>query len=74
MQEVFLLGLVVSLLKLAHLADLKFGFGLWALVGAVLCTTAALTAIDRRELWDRLEIAEGRREAHSAKEEDPTPV
>jgi len=57
MLEVFLLGLVVSLLKLGHLADVHFGIGLWALVGLVLCLAAALAGIDRRELWDRLEVA-----------------
>ena len=57
MLEVFLLGLIVSLLKLGHLADLEFGTGLWALVGLVLCTAAAIGGIDRMELWDRLEVA-----------------
>lgn len=57
MLEVFLLGLLVSLLKLGHLADLTFGIGLWALAGVVVCTSAAIAGIDRQELWDRLEIA-----------------
>lgn len=57
MLEVFLLGVVVSLLKLGHLAHLTYGTGLWALVGVVLCTSAAMAGIDRLELWDRLEIA-----------------
>ena len=74
MQEVFLLGLIVSLLKLAHLADLQLGFGLWALAGAVLCTAAALASIDRRELWDRLEIAERLHEAHLRKEAKAAPA
>ena len=56
MLEVFLLGLLVSLQKLGHLATLQYGVGLWALAGAVLCLAAAVGAIDRMELWDRLEI------------------
>lgn len=56
MLEVFLLGLLVSLLKLGHLAHVTFDTGLWALAGVVLCTSAALGGIDRLELWDRLEI------------------
>lgn len=57
MPEVFLLGFIVSLLKLAHLAHLSYGAGLWALCGLVICLAAALAGIDRRELWDRLEVA-----------------
>lgn len=57
MLEVFLLGMVVSLLKLGHIADLKFGIGLWALSALVICLAAALSGIDRLELWDRLEVA-----------------
>lgn len=60
MLEVFLLGLIVSLLKLGHLAELEFTTGLWALAGLVICLAAALSGIDRRELWDRLEVANQR--------------
>lgn len=57
MLEVFLLGMIVSLMKLGHVAEVHFGIGLWALAGLVLCLAAALAGIDRRELWDRLEVA-----------------
>lgn len=57
MLEVFLLGLLVSLLKLKNLADLQFGIGLAALVGVILCSSKAVAGIDRLELWDRMEVA-----------------
>lgn len=57
MLEVFLLGLIVSLLKLGKLADVEFDTGLWALIAVVLCNAAAIGGIDRLELWDRLEIS-----------------
>lgn len=57
MIEVFLLGVLVSLLKLGSLADLHFGVGFWALVALMLCMAGAVAAIDKRELWDRLEVA-----------------
>ena len=56
MLEVFLLGFIVSLLKLGHLAELHFGIGLWALIALVVCMSAALAGVDHRELWDRMEL------------------
>ncbi len=57
MIEVFLLGVLVSLLKLGKLAELHFGVGFWALTALMFCMAAAVAAIDKRELWDRLEVA-----------------
>ena len=57
MVEVFLLGVLVSLLKLAKMADIVFGIGFWAFAGVMLCTAAAVAGIDRDELWDRMEVA-----------------
>lgn len=57
MVEVFLLGVLVSLLKIAKVADVHFGLGFWAFAGVMLCLAAAVAGIDREELWDRLEVA-----------------
>lgn len=57
MIEVFLLGVLVSLLKLGQLADLEFGTGFWAFAALMVCMAAAVAGIDRNELWDRLEVA-----------------
>ncbi len=57
MVEVFLLGVLVSLLKLAKVADVHFGTGFWAFAGVMMCLAAAVAAIDRDELWDRMEVA-----------------
>lgn len=57
MVEVFLLGVLVSLLKLAKVADVQFGMGFWAFGLLMFCMAAAIAAIDRDELWDRLEVA-----------------
>jgi paraquat-inducible protein A len=57
MLEVFLVGILVSLLKLGAVGDVHLGTGFWALVGLVFCTAYAMAGIDRLELWDRLEIA-----------------
>jgi paraquat-inducible protein A len=58
MVEVFLLGVLVSLMKLAKVADVNFGIGFWAFAGVMLCMAGAVAGIDREELWDRLEVAE----------------
>ena len=57
MIEVFLLGVLVSLLKLAKMADLQFGLGFWAFAILMICMAGAMAGIDRNELWDRLEVA-----------------
>ncbi len=57
MIEVFLLGALVSLLKLGKLAELTLGTAFWSFVGLIICLTAALASIHPRELWTRLEMA-----------------
>jgi paraquat-inducible protein A len=57
MIEVFLLGVLVSLMKLGEMADLVFGLGFWAFAALMVCMAAAVAGIDRNELWDRLEVA-----------------
>ena len=57
MLEVFLLGVLVSLLKLGSLATLTLGTSFWAFVGVIVCLTAALATLDQHELWTRLDGA-----------------
>lgn len=59
MTEVFLLGVLVSLLKLGNLATLTLGTSFWAFVALIICLTAALTSLHPRELWGRIEEAHG---------------
>lgn len=56
MIEVFLLGALVSLLKLGKLASLTLGTSFWAFVALIICLTSALASIHPRELWARLEM------------------
>jgi paraquat-inducible protein A len=58
MVEVFLLGVLVSLLKLGNLATLTLGTSFWAFVGLIGCLIAALAATDHAELWEQLEAAQ----------------
>ena len=57
MTEVFLLGVLVSLLKLFSLATVTIGISFYAFAVMVVCMTASLTCIGRHELWELLERA-----------------
>ena len=57
MAEVFLVSVLVSLLKLGHLATLTLGTSFWSYVGQIICLTAAIVSIHPSELWLRIEEA-----------------
>lgn len=57
MIEIFMLGVLVSLMKLTKLASVHLGLSFWAFALLILCVTASFGAIDRAELWRRLEMA-----------------
>jgi paraquat-inducible protein A len=52
MVEVFMLGALVSLVKIAEVATLTLGFGLVALAALMLVQSAAYAAFDPHELWE----------------------
>jgi paraquat-inducible protein A len=57
MVEVFMLGVLVSLVKLAHLAGVVPGIALWSF-GALMFLMAAVAAVfDPRDLWARMSVA-----------------
>jgi paraquat-inducible protein A len=57
MPEVLILGMLVSMVKLSHLADLLPGAGIWSLGGVMLLLAALATVVDRRDLWQAWEEA-----------------
>lgn len=57
MVSVFMLGTVVSLVKLSHLARLELGIALWSFAGLMLLMTAAASTFNPHAVWERLEIA-----------------
>ncbi len=58
MVEVFLVGVLVSFIKIAAMATVVFGMSFWAFVGAALCLTGALSVLDRHQLWSAIEAAD----------------
>lgn len=55
MVDVFLLGAIVSLVKLTQIAQVHVGAALGAVVAYILLVTAALAAFEPRALWARAE-------------------
>jgi paraquat-inducible protein A len=58
MVEVFLLGALVSLAKLAHLAHLTPDVALWSFGALIVLLACAASAFDERAMWRRLERME----------------
>ena len=60
MGEVMILGIMVALIKIAELASVDVGIGMYA-VGALVVLLAAISmTFDPREVWKRVEWADGR--------------
>ena len=59
MLEVFMLGVLVSLVKLGALAHVVPGIGLWCLGGFVFLSAAAHTFFNVHSYWNRLEMRHG---------------
>jgi paraquat-inducible protein A len=57
MVEVFMLGVLVTLVKLLHLASVVPGVAMWSLAGVMMLLAAAASSFDQRRLWARLEAA-----------------
>jgi paraquat-inducible protein A len=52
MTQVFMLGVLVSLVKLAHLAHVVPGIALWSFGGLILLLTAAVSSFNMHDLWN----------------------
>lgn len=57
MTEVLILGMLVALVKLAHIATVVPGVALWAFGAVMLLLAAAASAFDPRDLWARMDAA-----------------
>ena len=55
MLEVYMLGVLVAITKLAGMATIVLGTAFYAFIALILVTTAATSAMDPRAVWDRLE-------------------
>lgn len=59
MNEVMLLGILVALIKIAELATVEPGIGMYAMGALVVLFAAIMTTIDPHEIWERVAWVNG---------------
>lgn len=59
MMEVMLLGILVALIKIAELATVEAGIGMYAVGVLVLLFPAVMVSVDPDEIWQRVQWADG---------------
>jgi paraquat-inducible protein A len=59
MNEVMLLGILVALIKIAELATVEPGIGMYAMGALVVLLAAIMATIDPHEIWTRVQWANG---------------
>ncbi len=55
MVEVFFIGVLVSLVKIAHMATVVIGISFWGYGAFALCFIAAVSNLDRLQYWNQIE-------------------
>jgi len=55
MVEVFFVGVLVSLVKIAHMATILVGISFWAYAAFSVLFTMAMTNLDKYQCWQRIE-------------------
>lgn len=60
MVEVFIIGVIVSLVKIAAMATVVIGIAFWAYAAFAICFIVAVANLDRYQCWEHLEaLGEG---------------
>ncbi len=55
MAEVFLIGVLVSMIKIAALATVALGLSFFAYIGFTVCFILMLSSLDNHQFWDAIE-------------------
>lgn len=58
MVEVFIIGVIVALVKIAAMATVYLGVSFWAYVAFAICFTLAVASLDRYQCWSQIEALE----------------
>ncbi|MFT4518889.1 MAG: paraquat-inducible protein A [Halioglobus sp.] len=59
MVEVFIIGVIVSLVKLSEIASVVLGVSFWTYVAFSICFIVAVASLDRYQCWEDLEHLQG---------------
>ena len=70
MNEVMMLGILVALIKIAELATVAAGIGMYAVGALVILFPAIMVTFDEDEIWQRVEWADGSSPRTSSREFD----
>jgi len=54
MSEIFLIGVMVSMVKIMSMADIEFGVSFWAYSAFVICYVAVTAKLNKHSLWHQL--------------------
>lgn len=54
MPEIFLVGVLISLIKITSLAEISIGLSFWAFAGFVACFIFTLVKLDKKAIWDKV--------------------
>jgi paraquat-inducible protein A len=55
MAEVFFIGVLVSLVKIAHMASVVLGLSFWAYAGFTVLFVMTLSNVDKFQFWQKIE-------------------
>ena len=69
MNEVMMLGILVALIKIAELATVEAGAGMYAMGALVLLFPAIMATFDTEEIWQRVQWADGRDKGRGSRDE-----
>ena len=58
MLEVMMLGIMVALIKIAEVASVETGIGMYAVFALIMLIPSIMVTFDARELWSRVEWVE----------------
>jgi paraquat-inducible protein A len=61
MVEVFIIGVIVSLVKIAKMATVVLGLSFWGYVAFSILFTMAIAALDKYQMWEEIEALEAQR-------------
>ena len=59
MAEIFLIGILVSFIKIVSLADVALGLSFWSYALFTICSVVVVINIDNREMWRQIRVLTG---------------